>query len=90
MATETVDREVRQDVADVLVRYATGIDRRDWALFRTCFTDDCEADYGEIGVWHGMEEIADFMTMVHDAVRPHDAPDHQHRRLPGRRWGHGS
>jgi hypothetical protein len=27
----TVDREVRQDVADVLVRYATGIDRRDWA-----------------------------------------------------------
>ena len=39
-----VDRAVRQDVADVLVRYATGIDRRDWALFRACFTEDCDVD----------------------------------------------
>ena len=70
MATQDVDREVRQDVAEVLVRYATGIDRRDWALFRTCFTDDCEADYGEIGVWHGVEEITDWMTVVHEACGP--------------------
>lgn len=67
MALETVDREVRQDVADVLIRYATGIDRRDWDLFRTCFTDDCEADYGEIGVWHGVDEITEWMRVVHDA-----------------------
>ena len=65
--TEAVDREVRQDVADVLVRYATGIDRRDWGLFRTCFTDDCEADYGEIGVWHGVDEITEWMRVVHEA-----------------------
>jgi hypothetical protein len=26
----TIDRETRQDVTDILVRYATGIDRRDW------------------------------------------------------------
>jgi 3-phenylpropionate/cinnamic acid dioxygenase small subunit len=62
-----VDREVRQDIADLLVRYATGIDRRDWDLFRTCFTDDCEADYGDIGVWHGVEEITGWMAQVHDA-----------------------
>ena len=67
MAPDTVDREVRLDVADVLVRYATGIDRRDWDLFRTCFTDDCEADYGEIGVWHGVDEITEWMRVVHDA-----------------------
>ena len=66
-APETVTREVRQDVADVLVRYATGIDRRDWQLFRTCFTDDCDADYGEIGVWHGVDEITEWMRVVHDA-----------------------
>lgn len=66
-APETVTREVRQDVADVLVRYATGIDQRDWDLFRTCFTEDCEADYGEIGVWHGGEEITGWMRVVHDA-----------------------
>ncbi len=67
MAPEAVDREVRQDVAEVLVRYATGIDRRDWVLFRTCFTDDCEADYGEIGVWHGVDQITEWMRVVHDA-----------------------
>jgi 3-phenylpropionate/cinnamic acid dioxygenase small subunit len=67
MAPETVDREVRQDVAEVLVRYATGIDRRDWDLFRTCFTEDCEADYGEIGGWHGVDEITGWMRVVHDA-----------------------
>jgi 3-phenylpropionate/cinnamic acid dioxygenase small subunit len=61
------DRETRQDVADVLVRYATGIDRRDWDLFRTCFTDDVEADYGDIGVWHGVDEITAWMTEVHAA-----------------------
>jgi len=34
MTMPTVDREVRQDVADVLVRYASGIDRRDWPITR--------------------------------------------------------
>lgn len=65
MTAPTLDRQVRQDVADVLVRYATGIDQRDWALFRTCFTADCEADYGEIGVWHGVEAITEWMERVH-------------------------
>jgi 3-phenylpropionate/cinnamic acid dioxygenase small subunit len=65
VTTPTVDREVRQDVADVLVRYATGIDRRDWALFRSCFTDDCEADYGAIGVWRGGDEITAWMEQAH-------------------------
>ena len=64
--TTALDREVRQDVADVLVRYATGIDRRDWELFRSCFTDECAADYGEIGVWHGADEITAWMRASHE------------------------
>ncbi|MEZ0338933.1 nuclear transport factor 2 family protein [Mycobacterium sp. pV006] len=59
-------REDRQDIADVLIRYATGIDRRDWALFRTVFADDCELDYGDIGVWHGVDAVVDFMTAAHE------------------------
>ena len=55
----------RQDISDVLVRYATGIDRRDWALFRTVFTDDCALDYGEIGAWQGVDAVTDFMAEVH-------------------------
>ena len=65
MTAPLVDREVRQDVGELLVRYATGIDRRDWALFRTCFTDDCEADYGDIGVWHSSDEITAWMEQSH-------------------------
>lgn len=62
----SVDHTVRHEVTEVLVRYATGIDRRDWALFRTCFTEDCDADYGDIGHWHGVEEITDWMTRTHE------------------------
>jgi 3-phenylpropionate/cinnamic acid dioxygenase small subunit len=65
--TEAVDREVRQDVADLLIRYATGIDARDWPLFRSCFTDDCEADYGDdIGVWHSADAITAWMRETHE------------------------
>ena len=59
------EREDRQDISDVLLRYATGIDRRDWPLFRTVFTDDCELDYGEVGSWKGIDAITEFMKQAH-------------------------
>jgi 3-phenylpropionate/cinnamic acid dioxygenase small subunit len=59
------ERVARQDIADVLVRYATGIDRRDWPQFRTCFTDNCHADYGDVGVWDGVDAITQFMIDTH-------------------------
>ncbi len=58
--------EDRQDISDLLVRYATGIDRRDWPLFRTVFTDDCELDYGVIGTWKGVDAVTDFMEKTHE------------------------
>ena len=30
----TAEGTAKQEIAEVLVRYATGIDRRDWDLFR--------------------------------------------------------
>ena len=65
-----VSREVRQDVADVLVAYATGIDRRDWDLLRRCFTADCDANYGDIGAWHGADEITEWMRQTHEPCGP--------------------
>lgn len=62
------DRELRQDLADLVVRYATGIDRRDWALLRSCFTDDCEADYGDIGQWKSGDEITAWMRATHEPL----------------------
>jgi len=43
LSAERSDHEL---ITDVLVRYATGIDTKDWTLFRTCFTNDVSADYG--------------------------------------------
>jgi 3-phenylpropionate/cinnamic acid dioxygenase small subunit len=62
----TVDRIVLDDIADVLVRYATAIDTRDWPLFRSCFTEDCDADYGDIGHWHGVDEVTEWMRVTHE------------------------
>lgn len=60
--TESSDRT---DITDVLLRYATGIDRRDWDTFRTVFTADCALDYGEIGSFNGLDAVTDFMDQVH-------------------------
>jgi 3-phenylpropionate/cinnamic acid dioxygenase small subunit len=57
-------------VTEVLIRYASGIDGRDWQLFRTCFTEDCDVDYGDIGHWHGVDEVTDWMRDTHDQVGP--------------------
>jgi 3-phenylpropionate/cinnamic acid dioxygenase small subunit len=68
VSARAVDREVRQDVADLLVRYASGIDRRDWKLLRSCFTDDCVADYGDIGRWNSGDEITEWMRTTHEPL----------------------
>ena len=38
----------RSAISDVQLRYATGIDMRDWELYRTCFTDDLEVDFSSV------------------------------------------
>ncbi len=63
------EREDRQDISDLLVRYATGIDRHDWLLFRTVFTADCQLDYGEIGAWNGVDAVTEFMQLSHQEVQ---------------------
>ena len=62
------DRSDHDQISDVLVRYATGIDTKNWALFRTCFTADVHADYGDIGVWNGVDEITSYMDTTHAAM----------------------
>jgi hypothetical protein len=45
--TELLDR---QAVGDVVSRYATGVDMRDWSAFRSCFCDEVEIDFSS---WSG-------------------------------------
>lgn len=62
--------EDERAIVAVLTRYATGIDQRDWTLFRSCFSDDFEADYGSFGRWRGPREITDYMRDAHREVGP--------------------
>jgi 3-phenylpropionate/cinnamic acid dioxygenase small subunit len=41
----------RLAVSDVLIRYATAQDSRDWELLGSCFTDDARLDYDTSGVF---------------------------------------
>ncbi len=58
--------EDERAIIAVLLRYATGIDRRDWALFGTCFTEDFTGTYPGFGTWHGADAITDFMRTAHE------------------------
>lgn len=60
-----------EQITAVLVRYATGIDSRDWALFRTCFTEDCRLDYGPLGSWDSRESVTRFMELSHSGPSLH-------------------
>lgn len=65
MTTNEEERADKQDIAEILVRYATGIDQRDWDLFRTCFTEDVLAEYDGIATWTSVDAITESMTASH-------------------------
>lgn len=52
-------------VLDVVYRYSTGIDTRDWLLFRSAFTDDAEVDFG-FARWADADTFASFMRETHE------------------------
>lgn len=68
MRASDAHREIFLDVCELLVRYASGIDRRDWKLLRSCFTDDCVADYGDVGRWSSGDEITEWMRTTHEPL----------------------
>ena len=46
-----VDVGDRLAISDVLIRYATALDGRDWELLASCFTDDATLDYDTSGTY---------------------------------------
>ncbi|GAC1654155.1 MAG: nuclear transport factor 2 family protein [Mycobacterium sp.] len=60
----------KEQIAEVLTRYATGIDFKDWALLRTCWTEDVDVDYGDVGRHCGADAITDLMEQLHDGMGP--------------------
>jgi 3-phenylpropionate/cinnamic acid dioxygenase small subunit len=65
MRRQPISAEDERAISQLLLRYATSIDTRDWPLFRTCFSPDCEADYGPFGSWRSLREIVEYMEASH-------------------------
>ncbi len=47
----------RQEIEDLLIRYGSALDERDWQKLCRCFTPDACADYGDFGQYDGYEAI---------------------------------
>lgn len=67
---ELVDRA---DIGDLLARYCSALDSRDWAGLRSVFASDAVCDYGALGNPHGAEEIA---SLIRSTIGDLDATQH--------------
>lgn len=74
----------RASISDVFHDYAAGVDRRDWELFRSCFTDDLEADFTGVlpgNVCHGADKwVAAAAKLIEPlAATQHIITNHTHQ-----------
>lgn len=63
----------RLEIQDLLVRYATALDDRDWKRLATCFLPDAVADYGTMGEHVGYATIE---KLCRSALEGLDASQH--------------
>lgn len=63
----------RDHVVELMIRYGVALDRRDWSMFRACFTPDIVAVYEGFGTYEGHDALEGF---VRPSVEPLDATQH--------------
>jgi hypothetical protein len=67
----------RAEIADVQLRYATGVDSRDWELFRSCFVDEIEGDYSSVfGTPPARLSADEFVAMIAPVMSALTATQH--------------
>jgi 3-phenylpropionate/cinnamic acid dioxygenase small subunit len=67
----------RAEIADVQLRYATGVDSRDWELFRSCFVDEIEGDYSSVfGTPPARLNADEFVAMIAPVMSALTATQH--------------
>jgi hypothetical protein len=60
----------KEQIAEVLIRYATGIDSKDWPLLRSCWTDEIDVDYQQLGHFTSPDALTDVMRQLHENMGP--------------------
>jgi hypothetical protein len=67
MDTQRISDEL--EIAALLNRYARAVDTKDWALYRSVFTDDAHIDYSSAGAIAGpRDEVADWLSQGFTAI----------------------
>ena len=57
------------EITALLNRYARAVDTKDWALYRSVFTDDAHIDYSSAGAIAGTrDEVADWLSQGFAAI----------------------
>jgi len=55
----------RFEIEDLLTRYATGVDTKDWDLWESCFTPDAHIDYSAFGgTTGGVKEVRAWLAEI--------------------------
>jgi hypothetical protein len=67
LATDLLLDELRADldraaIRDLMLRYAAGLDRRDFAMVRACFTEDVQAEYSGRVLDPGVDAIIAYVS----------------------------
>jgi len=68
--------EDRALISEQVIRYAMGVDRRDWAMFADCFTDPVYADFSGGGIPAATVSRADLVARVSTALNGFTATQH--------------
>ena len=68
--------EDRIQISEQVIKYAMGVDRRDWAMFADCFTDPVDADFSGGGAPAAPVSRADLVGRVSTALSGFTATQH--------------
>ncbi len=67
----------RMEITDISTRYAAGVDLRDRELYRSCFTDEINADFSSVGLGEAMTVAADaFAEQVMTVISAYKSTQH--------------
>ena len=66
----------RAEISDVVNAYATGLDRGDWELYRSIFSDEIEMDFVSVGLRQGSYKADEWVESARRLFAGLDATQH--------------
>ena len=68
--------EDRTQISEQVIKYAMGVDRRDWEMFAGCFTDPVYADFSGGGIPTATVSRADLVARISAVLNGFTATQH--------------